>query len=159
MATTYKAQAIAHQLADWLKARLNGTPANLVEGFSSADQNPYILINDGSPATLEANFVIKVMPIAWPTAQDILGLAQIQYTPHVIQLVTEADTTAGAAADPFTRAQLMNVLGQIQQMGTQVEWYETAAGTVPTLTLLENGTATLKSTWNPDLYRPLISNQ
>lgn len=159
MATTYKAQAIAHQLADWLKARLNGSPAVLVEGFSAADQNPYILINDGTPVAGEANFVIKIKPIDWPTAQDILGLAALQYTPHVIQLVTEADTTAGAAADPFTRAQLLRVLGQIQQMGTRVEWYETAVGTAPTLALLEAGTAVLKDAFDPDFYRPLVSGQ
>jgi hypothetical protein len=160
MSTTYKAQAISNQLLDWFKARLNGSLV-ATGAFSSTDQNPYILISDGTPAAGEANFVVKTMPIAWPLAQDILGLTAIQYTPHVIQLCTEADPTAGAGADPTTRAQLGLVLGQIYQMGTRVEWYETANGTAPTLSALpsEGGSATLKMSFDPDFYRPLINGQ
>lgn len=153
MSTTYKANAISNELADKLKARLNGSLA-LVQGFSAADQSPTIVIGAGSAGG--ANFAIKTTGISWALAQDILGLTANSYTPHVIQLVTEADPTAGAGADPTSRAQLMPVLLQCQLMGARVEWYETAAGTAPTIALLEAGTATLKASFDPDVYRPMI---
>lgn len=157
MATSYKAQAIAHELAAKLKERLPSTQI-VTEGFSSTDNNPTILINDGTPAAGEANFVLKVIPVSWPLAQDILGNAALQYTPHIVQLCTEADPTAGAGADPTTRAQLLPVLGQALAMGCQLDWYETTNGTVPTVALLESG-ATFRATYYPDVRYPLISGQ
>ena len=165
MANSYKALAIAHDLADRLKTRLPSTQI-VTESFDT-DLNPLITINDGSPATLEANFVIKVAAVDWPTAVDVLGLAQTVYTPHVIAVATEADTTAGAAADPTTRAQLLPVIAQCLAMGCETRWYESAVGAVPTAGTITAGAATgaafgttnLKATYQPDHYHALVSNQ
>lgn len=174
--TSYKSIALANQLADWLKARL-GTSTSVLQGFDTGDgafTNPPIIYvcpaadttvkADGTNATAgHANFQIKVCPVPWATAQDVLGNPAIEYTPHVIRLITEADPTGGAGSDPTTRAQLLAVTAQLTQMGTRVEWYETANGTAPTIAADPNeatpGTATLRTTWDPDFYRPLISAQ
>jgi hypothetical protein len=160
MATvSYKAQAIAHELADKLKQRLSLTPTMIVtEAVDPADSYPYISISDGTPATLEPNFIIKVNIADWANGLDVLGLAQTQFTPHRIQVATEADTTGGAAADPTTRAQLLPVIGQCLAMGCAVEWWEEAAGTIPALTTFTTA-AKLKATYYPDQQYPLISQQ
>lgn len=160
MATSYKAQAIAHQLADWLKARLNGG-LTVTEAFSTVDQNPYILVNDGSPVAGEANFVIKVLAQPWTTAQDVLGLTANVYSPTIVELCTEAGPSSTVDPSGVTAKYLMLVLNQISQMGTHIDWYETANATAPTIGALpsEGGSATLKTSWDPDLYRPLISQQ
>lgn len=153
MGTTYKAQALANQLADWLKAR-GLSSLGLTQSFDT-DLNPLISIGSGSIGS--ANFIIKVAPIAWPLAEDIFGNAAIQYAPHVIQMVTEANPVGGAGADILTPQQLMNVLNQCQLMGCQMEWYESANGVAPTAAAIIAGN--LKATFNPDVYYPLISNQ
>lgn len=153
MATSFKAQAIANQLADLLKARGLGS-LGLVQSFDT-DQNP--LISIGSGAAGSANFIIKVTPVILPDSQDVLGNASIAYSPHVIQLCTEADPAAGAGADPTTRQQLLNVLGQIGRMGARQEWYESASGVAPSAAALIAGN--LKASFEPDPYWPMIGNQ
>jgi hypothetical protein len=165
VANSYKALAIAAELADKLKTRLPAT--QLVTQSFDTDGNPLISINDGTAATLEANFVIKIAAVDWPLALDVLGLAQTVFTPHVIAIATEADTTAGAAADPMTRAQLLPVIGQALAMGCETRWYESAVGAVPTAATITAGAATgaafgttnLKATYQPDHYHGLVSNQ
>jgi hypothetical protein len=150
MATTYKAQAMAKELADRLKARLNASLA-LVQGFDT-DQSPYISIGAGTAASASA--MIKVMPVDWPLAQDILGLTANSYTPHKICFVTEARATNGAY---LTRAQLILILGQLLLMGSKVEWYESTNGDSPDLDDIT--AAKLVASFEPDLYYPMISSQ
>jgi hypothetical protein len=153
MATDYKSQAIAHDLASRLGER-GLTSLGIVESFDT-DGNP--LINIGAGSAGGANAVIKCLPVVWPLAQDVLGLSANMYSPHTLQLVTEADPTAGSGADPLSPNQLMMILGQVQQMGTIVEWYQTAAGTPPTAAGITSGN--LQSTFYPDQRYPLISGQ
>jgi hypothetical protein len=158
MANSYKALAIAHELADRLKQRL---PAALkvTESFDT-DGNPLISINDGTPIAGEANAILKVAAIAWPEVKDVLGLDQTVFTPHVISLATEADY-AGATdnvADPMTRAQLLPILGQALAMGCRVDWYESATGVAPSAATIADATK-LKATYQPDVYHALVSNQ
>jgi hypothetical protein len=163
VANSYKAQAIAHELADKLKTR-QALP--VTESFDT-DGNPLISLGDG--ASGDANFVIKVAAVDWPLPQDILGLAQNVYTPHTIAVATEADYagTVDNIADPTTRAQLLPVIGQCLAMGCETRWYESAAGTAPTAGTITAGassgaafgTTHLKATYAPDHYRPLISQQ
>lgn len=172
--TSYKSIAIANQLVDWLKARL-GSSMSVLQGFDTADTNftnpPIIYVCPAADTTVtptganatagHANFAIKISPLPWATGQDVLGNPAIEYSPHVIRLITEADPTAGAGADPTTRAQLLAVTAQLTQIGTRVEWYETAAATAPTSGAdpADGGSAVLKTTWDPDFYRPIISAQ
>jgi hypothetical protein len=154
MSTSYKSVAISKELADRLRSRGLST-LGVVESFDT-DQNPLITIGSGVAGT--ANFLIKVMPTNWPLAKDILGLAALQYTPTTIAIATEADPAAGAGADPTTRAQLLPVLGQCMEMGTHVDWYESANGTAPSAATIADPTK-LKASFDQDNYRPLISSQ
>lgn len=165
MANSYKALAIAHELADKLKARLPSTQI-VTESFDT-DNNPLVSISDGSPAAGEANFVIKVAAVDWLLAQDVLGLAQNVFSPHVIALATEADPAGGAGADPTTRAQLLPVLAQCLAMGCETRWYESTNGVAPSAGTITAGGAAgaafgptnLKATYAPDVYHALISQQ
>lgn len=161
MANSYKALAIAHELADKLKAR---QALAVVESFDT-DNNPLITLGAGSPGG--ANFVIKVAAVDWPLGQDVLGLAQNVFSPHVIAVASEADPAGGAGADPTTRAQLLPVIGQCMAMGCETRWYESASGVAPsagTITAGATGTqafgpTNLKATYAPDVYHALISQQ
>jgi len=153
MSTTYKAQALAHELADRLRAR-GFTALGVVESFDT-DQSPLIII--GAGANGGRNAVIKVGPVVWPLAQDILGLTAPQYTPHVLQLVTEANPAGGAGADPLTPADLLGIMGQSVLMGCQTEWYQSASGTAPTAAAIIAGN--LKATFAPDVYHAMVSSQ
>lgn len=148
MNPTYKAQAIAHDLNDRLKSRGYTT----VESFDT-DNCP--LISIGSAAT---KVIIKVAAVLWPTAQDVLGNAALQYTPHVIQMASEANNAAGAGADNLARQEILDLNAQLSQMGTKVEWYEEAFGTPATAATCGDATK-LKASWDPDNYRPMVSSQ
>src|SRR3954470_4450865 len=122
MAVSYKAIALSNSVLDKLKARLNGS----LTAVQSFDTDGYPLINIGPGTAGSASFLIKIAAASWPKGLDALGLAQNVFTPHIIQLATEADY-AGATdnvADPTTRAQLGLVLGQLFGMGCQLDWYE-----------------------------------
>lgn len=150
MATTYKAQALAKELADRIKARLNGA-LTLAQGFDT-DQNPYISIGAGVAG--QPNAIIKVMPVDWPLAQDVLGLTASQYTPHKIAFVTETVATNGSY---LTAPQQILLLGQILLMGSKVEWYKSSNGDSPDLDDIT--AAKLIASFEPDLYYPMISSQ
>jgi hypothetical protein len=149
-----KAIALAHELADKLKVVFAGK--TVAESYDT-DGNPLISVNDGSPAAGEANLVIKVAPISWPLAKDVIGQSANIYSPSVIQLVTEANPTGGAGADILTAQQLLWALGLIVLRGTAVEWYQSANGVAPTAAAIIAGN--LKATWQPDLYFGMTSQQ
>ena len=153
-----KAIAMAHELADKLKLRFS--TLTVAESFDS-DGFPLITIDDGAPATGEASMIVKVMPIDWPLAKDILGNAANIYTPHKILLGTESNFagTTDNVADYLTRQQLLNIVGEIVLRGTAVEWYETAAGTAPTIANTIFAAAKLKASWIPDMYNGMTNQQ
>lgn len=155
MATDYKSQAIAHDLADRLKERGLGS-LGIVESFDT-DGNPLITL--GAGVALGANAVLKVRPVDWPLAQDILGLAANVYNPHVIQLVTEADYQGATdnVLDPLSPDQLLKILASAEKMGCILEWYQSATSVAPTAAAIIP--SNLKSTFHPDQRYPLISAQ
>src|SRR5690348_11168024 len=70
VSTTAKAIALAHELADRLKNRKAISALTIVESFDT-DQNPLIAL--GTQASSDsAAFLIKIEPVSWPLAQDIL---------------------------------------------------------------------------------------
>jgi hypothetical protein len=58
--------------------------------------------------------------------KDVLGLNQTVFTPHIAQLVIEANPAGGAGADVGTWATRLAVLGAVIAKGTRVEVYTTA---------------------------------
>jgi hypothetical protein len=158
---SYKAMAIAHDLTDRLKARLNSSLA-VVESFDT-DGNPLITV--GAGVALGANMVIKVRAQDWPLAKDVLGLSANIYAPHVVQFVTEANyaATSDNVADTLSPAQLLLLMGQIVLMGCAVEWYQTVTGVAPVAsaitTTVSGNNLGLKGSFAPDERYPLISQQ
>lgn len=157
MATTQKALSLALTLQSKLLARLGSVVHDV--SFDS-DQNPLILIDDGTPAAGESAAVIKIQPEPWPLARDVLGNAAIQYTPHVVKLCTEKDPTGGAGADIMALQTKLSILAECLALGCKTEWYRTTNGTVPSASAL----ATLddsapEAAVYPDLYNPMTSQQ
>lgn len=149
MATSFKAQAIAHKLADLYKAR-GYTPT---ESFDT-DNNPLISIGPGTAGN--KNAIVKVLPTSWPLANDILGNAALQYTPHTIQIVTEADSAGTGIATATAWQFLFDIMGQATLMGCHVDTYQSANGVAPSTAAI---TGAPKSSFDPDLFHALISQQ
>lgn len=154
MATSAKAHMIAAELLDRLKRRPSIKDLAMVSAVD-VDANPYLAIGAGSPGG--RNAIVKVRPVDWSLAKDVLGLAQAIYTPHVIQVVAEANPAGGAGADVLSAGDLLDLLAQCGAMGCIVELYNSANGDSPDLDDITP--AKLKGTYHPDDMRPLISAQ
>ena len=155
MASTYKAQAIARKLHDSLQLRLQ-TATYFVNDISfDTDGSPFFTINDGTPASHEKNWILKVAPVSWPLAKDILGNSAIQYTPHAVQIAWEA----GAASNfgDFAAMDVMKVLGESTLQGCRVELYMRTAGTAVAITDITAGN--LQGTFEPNQFYPLVDSQ
>jgi hypothetical protein len=149
MATTQKAIDIARDLAAEFTTRFGAlaTPLTVTQATHS-DGNPYISISDGTPATTEVVFIVKVAPMEWSLAKDVLGLSAQVYVPTVIQIATETNADAGSVARVTKSTHILALLGPIVTKGCVVEWYEQAAGNYPTIaSITGTPTATFK-----DLY-------
>lgn len=149
MSTSAKALSLANDLADELKKR---TTLTVAQSFDT-DGSPLIQVGTGSIGA--AGGLLKVRPQDWPLAKDVLGLSANIYTPHVIQLVTEANASAGAGADINTPAQLMVLMAPALLRGCRFEWYNSANGNAPDATDITSGN--LKASFE-SLYHPLTSN-
>lgn len=148
MATTEKSRMIALKLAENIRARI-GTLALAVGVGTSGDPT----INIGAGSNGGVNAFIRIIPMPQALAKDVLGLSQTGFTPHVVQLATEANNAAGSGADVLTRQQLANVLGPCFAVGAQFEWYEEANGTAPVETTITG--SKLKATVPADMYNQL----
>lgn len=154
MANTYKAYELAKQL-QWKLAIRIGTKVK--ELAFDSDGNPYIMINDGTPATTEANAIVKVAPESWPLAKDSLGNTALAYTPHVVQLVTEAPA-AGSGPGVYLTCQLFSdILAECFMLGCKFEWYQSDNTDTPDLDDIT--AAKLKASIRPDVYNQLTSQQ
>jgi hypothetical protein len=153
MATTKKAVAMAEELVSELKQR---TKLAVALSFDT-DQNPLVQVGTGAPGAKGA--LIKVMPVDWPLAKDVLGLASPVYSPHKILVAFEAITVSntGADTDPNTWEEKLLVLGAVLSKGTRVEVYESAAGDSPDAD--DMVPANLKAAFNPSVQYGMLSGQ
>lgn len=168
MATSYKSLAIAAEVADKLTKRL--APA-AVAVAQLTDKNGFPLIKVGTGTDGDPGCLIRVKPIAWELAKDVLGLDSSVYTPHVVQIATESD--AGAAVGDLGLTGwdvLAPVLAECFKAGTRVECYATAANTgvgnmvTDVQTNAEGAqstytSSTLKATVEFDLYQQMLASQ
>jgi hypothetical protein len=146
--TTYKAQAIAAELADRLKVR-----SSLAVAVSQdTDKNPLIQVGSALTTGSEA-CLIKVEAANWPEAQDVLGNAALAFTPHTIRMLQEA-----APAGGLTSADKLQILAQVAAMGTEVKLCESSSGSGVVVADLSDDTKVVSS-YAPDAWRPLISQQ
>lgn len=151
--TTKKAQVFAADLAQELALRL---PALTLTESLDTDGNP--LVQLGAAASASPGFLLKVMPLDWPLAKDILGLTAQIFTPHKIQVLVEANFagTTDNVADVNTWAVLLPVLGAVILKGTRVEMYQRANGTAITSADFTSGN--LKSTFDGSLVYGMLSS-
>lgn len=152
MSTTYKAQAIAYELADRLKVRAGLVAAELdvVVSFDT-DKNPLIQI--GTLASTDEGALLKVVPADWPLAEDILGNTAFQFTPHAIHVLWEAAPLGG-----LTSIEKAEILAQVSAMGCEVRLYESSSGAGVVLADIDDS-AKFKGSIPPDARYPLISQQ
>lgn len=151
MATSEKARMIALRIAEDLKFRIGALALAETVGTSG---DP--VINIGAGTDRSASATIRVVPMGFPLAKDVLGNASNVYTPHTVQLATEANY-AGATdniADNLTRQQLGDILVSCISTGCTMEWYEEADGTGPSETTIAANK--LKATLKQNPYQPLM---
>jgi hypothetical protein len=129
---SYKAYELAAELQDELSKRLSSLAVVLGQDTNG---DPTIAIGAGTPGG--KNAFIRVKAIDWP-GTDALGLTQTVFTPHVIQIATEANYAAAidGVADNLTPTELLPLLLSVGVRGTQVEWYVETYGTAPTVSSL-----------------------
>jgi hypothetical protein len=123
----------------------------------SFDTNGDPVISIGTLVAGSRSAIIRVKAIDWPLAKDVLGLASTIYTPHVIQLLTESNPTAGAGADILTAQDELTLLGTICKRGTLVEWYKTANTVAITVAAIISGN--LKASYDAELYWNMLASQ
>lgn len=152
MATSAKAIALARSIASSLGLRQSALA--VVLSFDT-DESPLVKLGTGSIGA--AGGLIKVKPQDWSLAKDVLGLTAAIYSPHVVQLVTEADPAGGAGANINTPAQLLLLLGEALARGCRVEWYQSANGNAPDAADITSGN--LKASWDPSFEHGMIANQ
>jgi hypothetical protein len=164
MASTYKAQVILTELVDLLTQELK-TPLPVITQGVDTSSNPYAIFSATSTLTT-GNAVAVLQVVALPVTSlntDILGNAANKYGPHVIRLITEANSayaTGGSGATPTELAltdilsptSLLPILIELGRTGCAIEWYQTANGTAVPVTRADiaalTGT-TLTASWKP----------
>lgn len=152
---SFKAREIAAELADELKIRMS---ALALSQTNDANGDPVITL--GAGVALGRNAVIRVKAIEWALAKDSLGLPATIYTPHVIQIASEANyaATSDNVADTLTTADLLALLATCSKRGTRVEWWQEATGTPPAVTTFDTASK-LKATYEAELYWGMKASQ
>ena len=124
MAATQKAIALLDAIAEELSKR---TTLAQTKGQDSL-LNPQLVVGTGIAGA--AGCYIRVISQPW-TALNVLGLASQVFSPHVIQVVFEANNTAGAAADINTLANFSTILAVLARKMTALEVYQEVNGAAP----------------------------
>ncbi len=159
MATTKKALATAEELKSELALRIPSLACVLT---FDTDSSPVLTIGTNAASATGAlvpGAVIKVMPITWALAKDILGLDSSVYTPHVVKICFEANyaSTVDTVADTNSWAVLLPIVAACVMRGMRTEVYQSAFATAPAVAQMT--TSNLKSTYEPSLQYPMVSSQ
>ena len=152
MATNMKVQTLARYLQEDFVRRMAGLSTAVVVGDISfdTDANPMIRVGTGVIGAIGA--LIKILPMEWPLALNIIGQAAPNYgSQSVIQVIREA----GLSTNTFEF--ISHLLSTVAIRGARVEFYESANGTAPVAA--EIVLANLKGTWLPDLQNGLLLSQ
>lgn len=122
MANNYspKAQALRDELAAELLIKLSSLAQ--VKSFGAAKECDLAI---GVQTAGNDNAFIRIR-VQDSLQTDVLGLAQQVYTPHVAQVVFEANPAGGAGADVGTWATRLAILGTLLRSGVKVEVYFSA---------------------------------
>jgi hypothetical protein len=120
MATNFtaKASSLREEFASEMKLRLSALAQ--VKSFGASSECD-LLIGAGTAGT--DSVFIRFTPIA-TVQKDVLGLAQQVFTPHIAQVVIEANPAGGAGADVGTWATRLAIIGSLIAKGIRVELYQ-----------------------------------
>jgi hypothetical protein len=148
MSTTAKAGAIMRELKNKLTLQVATAMPYAVSSADSSDNPVLTLSVDATPTATHKVVVIRCQPISW-SAKDILGNASTMYTPHYIDVCTEANyaATTDGVADILTPADLLPVLAECVKTGCIVRWYVSPYNTVPATAQMTS--AQLGATYSP----------
>jgi hypothetical protein len=155
VATTKKALAMADELVSELNQRQS---ALAVSQSYDTDGSPLVKVGSGVAGTKGG--LIKIMPISWPLAKDVLGLSAEIFTPHVVRLNVEANY-AGAndnIADINTWVEQLLLVSACVTKGARTEVYLSTNGTGPNATDINDATK-LVASFEPNMQYPMISSQ
>jgi hypothetical protein len=146
--TTQTALEIAAYLQKELPLRI---PTLACVQYFDSDTNPYLILGTGVAGTPGA--VIKVMPQP-RLGVDCLGLASVEFSPHMCLVETEAVATG--PADPTPAATKAQIWLTVASFGTRVDIYESTTGNFPAVADFAS-TTNFKTTFQ-NLKYPLINS-
>jgi hypothetical protein len=152
LATTQKALELAAYLAEEFKLRF---PTKTITESFDTDGSPLVAVDDGTPAAGEQSVLVKVRPVEWSLAKDVLGNTATIFTPHVIQIATEASATANVSI--VTVLNLLPVLMACTLKGTKVEFYLETNTTAPSASTF--AASKLKVAFYPHAQYPMVNDQ
>lgn len=157
MSTTPIAIATARELKDRWAKEVYATLPYITESSDSSGNPVLTLSADATPATGEKVVVVRVKPISMASMLNVLGSTQEVFSPHVIQICTEANyaATTDNVADILTPAELGPVIIACGRKGMTVEWYVSANGTVPATTQMTS--SNLKVTVQGNMYQGYVA--
>jgi hypothetical protein len=132
----------------------------IITQTTDASGNPVItLCQDSSPGAGDKTVVVLIKPYATGTATDVFGNTANAYTPHVIQICTEANYASTVATpDYLTPVELLPVICEVAKKGCITEWHVTTNTTIPSEAAITAGT-NLKARWYPSLNFSIQSAQ
>lgn len=125
MAATQKAVNLIEAIAEELARRL---PALAQTKGQDSALNPQLVVGTGVAGA--AGCYIRCIAQPW-TAKNVLGMAADVFSPHVLQVVFEANPAGGAGADINTLATVSVVLTTLGRKGTALEVYQETNGAAP----------------------------
>lgn len=125
---TQKALDIAADLVSALSVRL---PALAIVQTVDTDGCPLVRI--GAATAGADGALLKVLPVT-TFLSDALGNPQPVYSPHIIDIASEA-----GGAPVLTAATQMAIFGECLRKGTRVQWYQSTNGTSPSVATLVAG--------------------
>lgn len=146
--TSHKAVALAEEIVSLLRQRFADFT---VEWEHDTDQHPVIRFYDTAPVSDAAGALIKVRPVEWPLARDVLGLTATIFVPITIQVVVEEDS-AGMAW-----GWLVTLLGDLIFKGTKLELYQRDHGAFPEIADIDPDN--LEVTYHGHPQYPMMADQ
>lgn len=151
---TSKAIQLARRLTDQLKLRLSSL--TVAESFD-ASGNPLITV--GTLSTGVKGALVRVVSEA-TIQKNSIGLDQTVFTPHIVQVMTEANyaSTLDSVADVLTTLEKASLYAPAFESGAAVEVWETANGTAPSEAAFATA-SNKKGVLSPDLQYPLMNQQ
>jgi hypothetical protein len=126
MPATQKQVVLLDAIAEELSRRLPAITSQ-TKGQDS-QQNPQLVLGAGTAGA--AGCYIRIIQQPW-TAKNVLGLTNDVYTPHVVQVVFEANPTPGAGADINSLATLSTVIAVCARKNTALEIFQETTGAAP----------------------------